>query len=157
MYVYICVCMYVCMSVCMYVCMYNARYVQFNVNSFTTTAWTNEADKLFEAAIDWVMETPTSVDDHALPSLPSDYSLSQNYPNPFNPTTTITYSIPDNGNVTLNIYDVLGNKIIQLENNNKTAGSYSTFFDASDLTSGIYFYTIRANNFVETRKMLLMK
>jgi Secretion system C-terminal sorting domain len=135
----------------------NARYVQFNVNSFTTTAWTQEAEKLFEAAIDWAMDSPTSVEDQISTTTPLNYSLSQNYPNPFNPTTTITYSIPENGNVTLNIYDVLGNKIIRLENRNKTAGTYSTFFDASDLTSGIYFYTIRANNFVETKKMLLMK
>lgn len=88
---------------------------------------------------------------------PNNFELLQNYPNPFNPTTSISYSIPENGNVTLSVYDVLGNRVALLENGNRTAGSYSTSFDASKLTSGIYFYTIRSGNFTGTKKMLLMK
>lgn len=88
---------------------------------------------------------------------PNNFELLQNYPNPFNPTTSISYTIPGNGNVTLSIYDILGNRVALLENGNRTAGSYSTSFDASKLTSGIYFYTIRSGNFTETKKMLLMK
>jgi len=90
-------------------------------------------------------------------SAPLNFNLNQNYPNPFNPTTTINYSIPEDGFVTLSIYDVLGNEVAQIENGNKVAGSYSNSFDASKLTSGLYFYTIRVGNFVETKKMILMK
>jgi hypothetical protein len=88
---------------------------------------------------------------------PNNFELAQNYPNPFNPTTSISYSIPNDGNVTLSIYDVIGNEVAVLVNGNKSAGTYSQNFDASNLTSGIYFYTIRADNFVETKKMLLIK
>ncbi len=86
-----------------------------------------------------------------------EYALNNNYPNPFNPSTTISYSIPENGHIKLGVYDVLGNEVAQLVNGYKSSGNYSYLFDASNLTSGIYFYTIRAGNFVETKKMLLMK
>ena len=89
--------------------------------------------------------------------LPQNYKLSQNYPNPFNPTTLVSFSIPSDGLVNLAIYDVLGNEVEQLENGFKSAGNYSYLFDASKLTSGIYFYTIRSGKFVETKKMLLMR
>lgn len=88
---------------------------------------------------------------------PTKYSLAQNYPNPFNPTTTIGYELPDDGHVVLNIYDVLGNEVAQLENGYKSAGHYSNSFNASDLTSGIYFYRIRTSKFVDFKKMLLIK
>ena len=90
-------------------------------------------------------------------ALPSKLELLQNYPNPFNPTTSISYAIPNDGFVTLTIYDILGNEVIQLENSNKAAGTYSKTFDAAELTSGIYFYTLRSGKYVETKKMLLMK
>ena len=96
--------------------------------------------------------------------LPSEFELSQNYPNPFNPTTTISYSIPvvdakfaTTTNVELKIYDVLGKEVATLVNEQKSAGNYKVEFDASTLTSGIYFYTIRSGKFFETKKMLLMK
>ncbi len=85
------------------------------------------------------------------------FSLNQNYPNPFNPSTSISYSIPSDGYVTLSIYDALGSEVAVLDNGFKSAGNYSHTFDASDLSSGMYFYTIRSGNFVETKKMLLMK
>jgi uncharacterized repeat protein (TIGR01451 family) len=103
-----------------------------------------------------IVQSPTEVSGE-LPKLPSVYRLNQNYPNPFNPTTSVSYSIPSNGYVFLGIYDVLGKEVAVLENSYKSAGHYSYSFDASDLNSGIYFYTIRANYFVETKKMLLMK
>ncbi len=89
--------------------------------------------------------------------LPETYNLNQNYPNPFNPTTTISYSIPSDGNVSLIIYDALGSEVAVLDNGFRTAGNYSHTFDASNLSSGMYFYTIRSGNFVQTKKMLLMK
>ena len=99
---------------------------------------------------------------------PTKFELAQNYPNPFNPTTTISYAIPNvetqfataNSSlqtVTLKVYDALGREVATLVNGKQTAGEYSVKFDASKLTSGIYFYTLRAGNFVQTRRMILMK
>ena len=88
---------------------------------------------------------------------PSTYQLIQNYPNPFNPTTTISYNLPKSGLVNLVIYDVLGKEIKRLVSEYKQAGSYKINFDASALASGVYFYSIRANDFVSTKKMLLLK
>jgi len=88
---------------------------------------------------------------------PSTYQLIQNYPNPFNPTTTISYNLPKSGLVNLVIYDVLGKEIKKLVSEYKQAGSYKINFDASALASGVYFYSLRANDFVSTKKMLLLK
>ena len=88
---------------------------------------------------------------------PKYFKLNQNYPNPFNPTTSISYSIPKEGFVTLSIYDALGSEVAVLNNGYKSAGDYSHTFDASDLSSGIYFYKIKSGNFIETKRMLLMK
>ena len=87
---------------------------------------------------------------------PNEYSIA-NYPNPFNPTTTINYQLPENGFVTIKVYDVLGKEVATLVNENKSAGYYKVDFDASRLTSGVYIYTINANGFVQSKKMLLMK
>lgn len=88
---------------------------------------------------------------------PNEYNLAQNYPNPFNPTTTIQYSIPQRSDVTLKVYDVLGNEVATLVNEEKDRGVYSVNFDASELSSGIYFYRLQASSFVETKKMILIK
>ena len=93
------------------------------------------------------------------------FKLEQNYPNPFNPTTTISYTIPkvetqnlaSLQNVTLKIYDILGRKVATLVNEKQIPGKYSVQFNASNLPSGVYFYTLRAGNFVQTRKMVFMK
>jgi len=90
-------------------------------------------------------------------NIPKKYSLEQNYPNPFNPSTVIEYSIPEKGFVTLKIYDILGNEIVTLVNNEKEAGNYDVKFDASQLTSGIYIYSIQVNDFRATKKMMLLK
>ena len=90
-------------------------------------------------------------------SQPKEYALMQNYPNPFNPTTTIEYSIPENGNVKLKIYNSLGEEVATLVNEYKTAGNYKINFDASALPSGIYFYRINANNFSSVKKLILLK
>ena len=92
-----------------------------------------------------------------IPQIPTDYALYQNYPNPFNPSTTIYYSIPELSLVTLKVYDVLGSEITTLVNEEKLIGSYEVEFNATTLPSGIYFYKLQAGNFVETKKMVLMK
>jgi len=89
--------------------------------------------------------------------LPSRFILNQNYPNPFNPTTTISFQIPEKNFITLNIYDVLGKIIATLIHEEKSVGSYEVSFNASELTSGIYFYRLQAGKFIETKKMVLAK
>jgi hypothetical protein len=87
----------------------------------------------------------------------SDFALEQNYPNPFNPITNISYSIKDAGLVNIKVFDLLGQQVAELVNEEKEAGYYSITFDASKLPSGIYLYTINSRSFIQTRKMLLMK
>ena len=99
---------------------------------------------------------PESVDEEQT-SVPDAYSISQNYPNPFNPITTIKYQIPELSFVTLKVYDVLGNEITTLLNEEKPVGSYQIEFDATILSSGVYFYKLQAGNFVKTKKMILLK
>ncbi len=99
----------------------------------------------------------TSINRHN--ELPESYVLSQNYPNPFNPATCIHFSLPQAGNVTLKIYDVLGKEIATLKNGFLPAGDHSVEFkaDGFGLQSGVYFYRLQVNNFVETKKMVLVK
>ena len=93
--------------------------------------------------------------------VPEKFELSQNYPNPFNPTTKINYSLPFDSRVSLKIYDIAGKEITQIVNETQSAGYYTVQFNASDLSSGIYFYVITASsdkqNFIKTLKMLLVK
>lgn len=90
-------------------------------------------------------------------SLPEYFSLEQNYPNPFNPTTNIEFRIADHGFVTLKIFDVLGNEVATLVNEEKPSGTYNVDFDGTGLTSGVYFYKLRAGSFVQTKKMILLR
>jgi len=98
--------------------------------------------------------TDITTDDNLVPS---EYSLSQNYPNPFNPSTSIQYALSDKQFVQLKVYNLLGNEVATLVNDEKAAGNYSVDFNASTLSSGVYFYKLQAGSFVETRKMILLK
>jgi hypothetical protein len=89
--------------------------------------------------------------------VPAAFALEQNYPNPFNPSTNISYSIPENGKVILEVYNIQGQKVSTLVNEQKSAGSYSVTFDASNLASGVYMYRLVSKNSVQVRKMLLIK
>ncbi|MDD3558249.1 MAG: S8 family peptidase [Melioribacteraceae bacterium] len=97
----------------------------------------------------------TSVEDDDI--IPVEFKLSQNYPNPFNPSTTIEYSLPTNELVKIKVYDILGNEITTLVNDTKSAGKYRVSFDASNLSSGVYFYQITAGSFHEVHKMILLR
>ena len=88
---------------------------------------------------------------------PSDFSLKQNYPNPFNPSTTIEFSIPQESFVELKVFDILGNEVATLANDNYPRGKYKTDFNGDDLPSGFYIARMTAGNFIQTRKMLLLK
>ena len=89
--------------------------------------------------------------------IPAEYELSNNYPNPFNPTTKINFSIPNTGLVSLKVFNVLGEVVGNLVDGELTAGSYAFDFDASNLSSGVYFYTLSTNDFSLTKKMMLLK
>ncbi len=100
----------------------------------------------------------TSVEDETISNqIPVDFKLNQNYPNPFNPSTIISYSVPFNSFVSLKVYDILGREIATLVNTNQNAGNYKIEFNAKGLSSGIYFYEIRANNFRDVKKMMILK
>ncbi|MDO8549906.1 MAG: T9SS type A sorting domain-containing protein, partial [Ignavibacteria bacterium] len=90
-------------------------------------------------------------------TLPEQFSLEQNYPNPFNPSTTISFSIPTSEFVTLKVFDVLGNEVATLANEEKPAGNYKANFNGNELSSGIYFYTLQAGKYVQTKKLILLR
>ncbi len=107
--------------------------------------------------------TVVSVEDET-PNLPTEFYLSQNYPNPFNPSTKIKFTIPNVGrrgsstyNVTLKVYDVLGKEVATLVNEELPPGEYEIEFDATGLPSGVYFYQLKAGNFIQTKKMILLR
>ncbi len=101
--------------------------------------------------------SPTDVEDINGTTIPAEFVLEQNYPNPFNPSTTIGYKLPQSTNVTLKVFDVLGNEVATLVDEYKNAGSYNVQFTMNNLASGIYFYQLNAGSFMEVKKMLLIK
>ena len=134
---------------------------EFNTMAFSTVFHNN---KLFTGRNDgiyWLPYTPTNIDDDIVAK---DFMLYQNYPNPFNPTTKIKFSIPNvetrhasSLRVTLKIYDVLGNEVTTLVDEYKSAGEYEVEFSGVGLSSGIYFYQLKAGSLVETKKMILFR
>jgi hypothetical protein len=105
--------------------------------------------------------TTVNVEEEINTILPTEFALFQNYPNPFNPSTVISYEIPINCNVTLKVYDVLGKEVATLLDEYKPAGSYKIDFNTSSINhqtaSGIYFYQLRSGDFIQTKKMILIK
>jgi hypothetical protein len=90
-------------------------------------------------------------------SLPADFILAQNYPNPFNPLTTIRYNLPNRSHVYLTVFNTLGQQVVQLVNGEMDAGHHEVKFDASGLSSGVYFYRMQAGSFTETKKLILLR
>ncbi len=125
----------------------------FNGQVAGQNSWSNDTKWLYDS-MDFPV-TPVGVKEHN--QLATSFELSQNYPNPFNPTTLIKYSVAERSNVSLKVYDVLGNEVATLVNTSKEAGSYQVNFDASKLSSGVYIYTLNAGNYTQSKKMLLMK
>ena len=118
-------------------------------NGYSITAHPGQTNVNFNFTLTDVEGQPSSI--------PDKYSLSQNYPNPFNPVTAIKYSIPNEGFVSLKIYNVLGSEVATLVNEFKNAGSYNVSFNAENLSSGVYYYKLKSGTFVETKKMILLK
>ena len=101
---------------------------------------------------------PTSISEETINrTIPDRYQLEQNYPNPFNPTSTIRYNIASAGFVKISVYDILGREIRVLVNEEKGPGHYEVQFDAGNLSSGVYFYTIRTRDYSQSKKMILLK
>jgi len=149
------------------------RFGDFNIQLSANTShtfvpdWTNISNSQLVVLVDignngtiddtLYISNTVDVEDRGSLLSPNNYNLAQNYPNPFNPVTTIQYSIPQLSSVTLKVYDVLGNEIAALVNEEKDRGVYSVSFDASGLASGMYLYRLQAGNFIETKKMILLK
>jgi len=102
-------------------------------------------------------QIPTGIERENFNSLPKGLNLSQNYPNPFNPTTTISFSLPCKSFVSLKIFDLIGREIKTIVNEEKLAGEYEIEFNAGNLSSGVYFYRLQTGNYIQTKKLLLLK
>ena len=102
-------------------------------------------------------DASTGINDHLINTLPKSFDLSQNFPNPFNPSTTISFTLPERTNVTLSIYNQLGEKVAVLLNGEKEAGIYSMVWNASKFVSGVYFYELKTEKFTSVKKLILMK
>jgi len=119
--------------------------------------WPNPVNEtsVYMAAVPVTSVTTVGIDDNTNTTF--SYQLNQNYPNPFNPTTQIKYTLAENSNVTLKVYDMLGKEVATLVNESQNAGAHSINFNASDLASGLYIYKIQAGNFTQAKKMMLLK
>ena len=105
-----------------------------------------------------LIETPTAISkEEGIGEIPKEYSLGQNFPNPFNPTTKIRFDLPKSGNVTLTVYNMLGEEIATLASENLSAGKYSVEWNASNFSNGLYLYRLSAGGFVGMKKMILLK
>jgi len=133
-----------------------------------TSVFSSGSEFLFSyyGDIDWVPQFAGKVffgnpaldaNDGADEPLPSSYALNQNYPNPFNPTTEIAFALPSKADVTLKIYNILGQEVTTLVDKAMNAGNHVVQWDASENATGVYFYKIEAGDFTETRKMMLLK
>ena len=132
---------------------YNALIQPFtNNDNFFSLTYDQTQGRLF--SIHW--ETIT-VGVELTAEKPSSFFLGQNYPNPFNPTTTIKYSLPESGFVNIAVYDLLGREVAVLVSKEQSVGKYEINFDASDLVSGVYIYRTRVNDFVDSKKMILLR
>ena len=117
----------------------------------------DQAKALLENILINKFDEATYLEDENNKTIPSRLPVVQNYPNPFNPSTNIRYEVNSAEFVSLKVYDVLGNKVATLIHEEMAPGSYDITFDASRLSSGIYFYTLHAGSFVQTKKMILIK
>jgi hypothetical protein len=117
-----------------------------------TTAFAGIAGGVWKRSLS---EIPTATRQLVMPR-PERYMLEQNYPNPFNPSTIIRYGLPQRSQVSLSVFNTLGQKVAELINADIDAGYHEIHFNASNLASGVYFYRIQAGSFVETKRVLLL-
>lgn len=134
---------------------YNTNQVKIRFELRTDGGVTEDGWYLDDIGIYYLTLPITSNEDET--QLPTEFSLEQNYPNPFNPSTKISWQSPVNSHQSLKIFDLLGNEVATLVDEYRPAGSYDIEFDAIQLTSGIYFYTLKAGSYTSTKKMILLK
>ncbi len=131
----------------------NSRYIRIDATKLSADTY---GGFYFQLAEFHLYSSPTGINDKENEDVKT-YSLSQNYPNPFNPSTTINFSLQKSGMTKLDIYNILGQKIASLVNENLSAGQHSINFNATNLPSGIYLYALTSGNYTVTRKMILLK
>ena len=105
----------------------------------------------------WSSNTVTILDNLSLTNMPTEVSLSPAYPNPFNPSTNLSYTVPQDGNVKLSVYDINGRLVENLVNTHQPAGSYNALWNASNISSGVYFVRLSASSEILTQKVMLIK
>ena len=139
---------------------------------YSTSPWRQKQEELKDALdganndLTFIQQNPCeysfplpkrNVENETLSEIPTTYDLKQNYPNPFNPSTTIRYLMPEQVRVVIKVYDILGREVATLVNEEKPAGTYEFVWTVPNLSSGVYFYRLQAGDFVQTKKMILMK
>lgn len=124
---------------------------------WTTRAETEETDRTSTEVHELTLIRGEITDAEEEEEIPNEFTLYQNYPNPFNPVTQIRYKVPEASDVTLRVYDVIGQHVSTLVNEQQSAGNYEVSFDATELPSGTYIYPLEAGEFVEARQMMLIK
>ncbi len=135
-----------------------SRSVNDKMHIYYTIFGDGDTNDQTESEIWYIQDVnSTGIDDEISDKIVTEFILSQNYPNPFNPITEIRYTVGKAAHVSLDIYNVVGEKVSTLINETMNAGEYKAVFDGTDFASGIYFYKLTADNVVETRKMVLMK
>jgi photosystem II stability/assembly factor-like uncharacterized protein len=127
--------------------------------NYKSVAFDNDGNPVLSTLDGYILRNDllTDVEDFDAEGMVNDYSLEQNYPNPFNPSTNITFSLKNENKVELAVYNIIGQKVFTLVNRNYEAGNHTVKFDASELTSGIYFYTMKVGSYSISKKMLLLK
>ena len=126
------------------------------VHEWGYESMTEDGDKIYQAAIAWILEGSSAVSEKANGN-PVDFVLDQNYPNPFNPTTTIQFSISQTSHATLTVYNHVGQIVETLVNQELNPGVHNFTFNAQDVPSGVYFYKLQTGNQAQVKKMILMK
>jgi len=137
----------------------NPTWTYSNSDTYTVSLTvTNDSTSKTRVRRDFIeVAVPVAIIDSDGENIPNRYNLKQNYPNPFNPETTISYSLPNSGRVLLTIINVHGREVARITDGVESAGIHNVIWDASDYVSGIYFYRLQAGDFVQTRKMILLK
>jgi hypothetical protein len=138
---------------------YRVRYIGQTGNNTFPALYTAPTDNWQRLAPMPAQTSPFGTTDVGMQDMgvPEAYSLNQNYPNPFNPATQIIYSIPENAKVSLKVFNLLGQEVATLVNQEQTRGNYVAMFEANKMATGVYFYRLEAGKFTETKKMLLLK
>jgi hypothetical protein len=134
----------------------NANFVSHSTLGQTAAGLSASSNHLLHSGFWYSSGLLTSVDNEEL-GLPTVFELFQNYPNPFNPSTTIKYAVPEPANVRIEIFNMLGQSVEVLLNEEKAAGYYTLSYNASRLASGVYIYRMISNSYVETKKFMLLK